>query len=165
MKPEIRTATPRDICFVAANIRDQDRREIEASAVLSSMTEAAMLSWYSSQGFCWTVWLDGQPHAAFGVGYGSALQPHIRSAWAWGTDRFKRCVPAISRFCVKEWPSRLIGEGVTRVEVRSLKDHDIAHRWLAGLRAKREAVMENYGVHGEAFELWAWLAEDWQDVL
>lgn len=163
VKVEIRPGTPRDLCFVASNMREWDRREVSATAVLESMTEAAMLSWHvSGPDWCWTAWLDGQPHAAFGVSVGSHYQPHIRGAWAWGTDRFRRCVPAITRFCVNDWPDRLIGEGVWRVEIRSMKGHDIAHRWLSGLRARREGEMTNYGVHGETFELWAWLKEDWR---
>jgi hypothetical protein len=163
---EIRPGTPRDLCFIAANLRDQDRQEIAASALIESMTEAAMLSWYSSgPDWCWTAWLDEQPQAAFGISAVRNWQPHMRSAWAWGTARFKRCAPAITRFCVREWPQSLIESGVTRVEIRSLKGHDLAHRWLSGLRARREAELVNYGVHGETFELWAWLKEDWHDVL
>ncbi len=166
MQVEIRPGTLRDLCFIAANIRDQDRREIEATALVSSMTEAAFLSWHTSgPEWSWTVWLGDQPHGAFGVSYISPMQPHLRSAWAWGTNRFKRCVPAITRFCLAEWPARLIGEGVTRVEIRSLKDHDIAHRWLKGMGARHEGLMTGYGTQGEDFELWALLKEDFSDVL
>ena len=163
MKPEIRPGNPRDLCWIAANLRAEDRREIFASALLESATEAAMLSWYSSgPEWCWTVWLEDQPQAAFGISYAGPMQPHLRSAWAWGTERFKRCAPAITRFCKAEWPQRLIAEGVTRVEIRSLKGHDIASRWLAALPARLEGEMTNYGVKGETFELWAFLKEDWQ---
>ena len=162
VKPTIRPGTPRDLCFIAANLRDEDKREIFASAVLASATEAAMLSWYSAgPDWCWTVWLDDQPQAAFGISYLSHYQPHMRSAWAWGTDRFKRCAPAITRFCKQEWPHRLIAEGVTRVEIRSLQGHDIAHRWLAALPARHEADLINFGVNGETFQQWAFLKEDW----
>lgn len=164
MSVEIRPGTLRDITFVASNLREQDRREVFATALLGSGTEAGFISFHNSPGFSWTGWLEGQPVAAFGVGQGSPWQPHIRHAWAFGTGRFKRTVPAITRFCLKEWPSRLIGEGVTRVEIRSLADHDLAHKWLSALRAHREAVMLNYGVNGETFELWAWLADDWRDA-
>lgn len=165
MRVEIRPGTLRDITYVAANLRKWDTKEIFASAALESPTQVGLLSYYGSLGWCWTAWLDGQPHAAFGVARMSDLQPHLRSAWAWGTDRFKRCAPAITRFSMKEWPSRLIGEGVTRVEIRSLKGHDIAHKWLSAIRARREGEMTNYGVNGETFELWAWLKEDWLDAL
>ena len=158
----IKQGTARDLCFVAANLRDEDRREIEASAKLESMTAAAMLSWQTSgNGWCWTAWIDDQPHAAFGLSAVSDLQPHMLSAWAWGTKRFKRCVPAITRFCLATWPEQIISHGYRRVEIRSLKDHDLAHKWLQGLRARREAEMPQYGVNGETFELWSLVLEDW----
>jgi len=164
VKPEIREGTLRDICFVAANMREEDRREGFATAVLSSATEAGVISYHTSPGWCWTAWLDGQPQGAFGIALGNPVyQPHIRHAWAYGTARFKRVAPAITRFCVENWPKRLIAEGVTRVEIRSIADHDIAHRWLSGLRAHRECEMPKYGVNGETFTLWSWRAEDWKD--
>lgn len=164
MKPEIRPGTLRDICYVASNLRDEDRREVFATAVLSSGSEAGVISFSTSPGWCWTAWLDGQPVAAFGVALGNPVyQPHIRHGWAYGTDKFKRAVPAITRFCVREWPARLIAEGVRRVEVRSIADHDVAHKWLTAIRAHRECEMPGYGVNGEAFTLWSWRAEDWSD--
>jgi hypothetical protein len=93
------------------------------------------------------------------------MQPHMRSAWAWGTDKFKRCVPAMTRFARGHWPAALINGGVTRVEIRSLKGHDLAHKWLTGIRARRECELTSYGVNGETFELWAFLKEDWHHVL
>jgi len=79
-----------------------------------------------------------------------------------GDRQVKRCAPAITRFCKQEWPQRLIGEGVTRVEIRSLDGHDIAHRWLAALPARHEADLINFGVNGETFQQWAFLADDWR---
>lgn len=166
VKVEIKAGTLRDICFVAANLREQDKREIFATARLDSGTQAGAASYLSSPNWCWTAWLYGQPVAAFGVSIGNYIyQPHLRYAWAYGTNKFKRATPAITRFCIQEWPERLIAEGVTRVEIRSLADHDLAHKWLSAIKARKEADMPNYGVNGETFELWAWLKEDWQDVL
>lgn len=124
-----------------------------------------MLSWYlSGPDWCWTAWLDGQPRAAFGISALSDRQPHMRTAWAWGTDRFRRCVPEITRH-MRTWPARLYADGVTRVEVRSLKDHDLAHIWLSGLGARRECEMPGYGVNGETFELWSFARKDYENVL
>ncbi len=135
-------------------------------AVLDGVSQAGAVSYLTSPDFCWTAWIEGQPVAAFGVTQGNPqYQPHIRYAWAYGTDKFKRAAPAITRFCIQEWPKRLIAEGATRVEIRSLADHDLAHKWLKSIRAKHEADMPNYGVNGETFQLWAWLKEDWEDVL
>lgn len=152
----------RDITYCAANLREQDRREILATAALDCASQAGWLSWaVSGPEWCWTAQIGGQPVAAFGIGQGNPFQPHMRTAWAFGTDRLKRAVPAITRFCKAEWPNRLIPIGVTRVEIRSLADHDLAHRWLASIGCRREALMTNYGTRGENFELWAFIAEDW----
>lgn len=166
MKPEIRPGVLRDICFVASNLRDEDKREVFASARLQSGTEAGAISFLSSPDWCWTAWLGDQPVAAFGVGLGNPVhQPHIRHGWLFGREGTRRCIPAITRFCVQEWPKRLISEGVTRVEVRSIDGHDIAQKWLLASRARYEGRMTGYGTDGEDFHLFAWLAEDWSDSI
>jgi len=149
-------ATLRDIAYVTANLRPQDRREIRASANLASTVEAAVISFETSRDWCWTAQVAGQPVAAFGTAATSPLTPHIRTAWAFGTKRFHRAVPAIGRMALAEWPQRLAGEGVRRLEVRSFAGHDIAHRWLARLGARLEGTLVQYGTGGEDFELWSW---------
>lgn len=162
MTVEIRPGTLRDICFIASNLRPEDRREVMASAQLANGTHAGLVAWHSSSPeWCWTVWLNDEPHAAFGISEMGPLLPHMRSAWAWGTTKFKRCAPAITRFAKADWPERLIAAGVTRVEIRSIEGHDLAHKWLAALPARLEGRMTGYGVNGETFELWAFLKSDW----
>lgn len=155
----------RDATFIAANMRDADRREVLATANLGSLTEAAALCVLGSHEHAWCAYLNGEPVGCFGVAYGSPMQPHIRSAWAWGTKRFKRVVPAISRFAHRHWPSLLIGQGVNRVEIRSIEGHDIAHKWLGYMGARLECELRNYGTGGETFLLWSLLKEDWNNVL
>lgn len=161
----IKPATLRDVCFIAANMRDQDRQEVMATALVQSMTQAGAMSFYSSQDWCWTAWLDDQPVGAFGISYGNPFQPHIRQAWAFGTKRFKRSVPEITRFIRANWFDALIAEGVTRVECRSMLGHDIAHRWLTALGAHPECEMRNYGTGGQTFIQWVWIKEDFEHVL
>jgi hypothetical protein len=157
---ELIASTPRDITIVAANMREWDRREFEASARTpafagaSSMTEAALICHYGSIPWARVALVDGEPVAAFGAA-GSAYQPQLRLAWAFGTERFRRAVPAISRE-VESWKPLLVAEGVHRIEARALVGHDLAGRWMRGLGARREAVLERYGIGGEDFELWAW---------
>ena len=153
----------RDITYVAANMRERDREEVLATAALDCASPAGWLSWaVSGPDWCWTAQIDGQPVGAFGIGQGTPLQPHIRTAWAFGTDRFKRVVPVISRFCRENWPEMLISVGVTRVEIRSLASHDIAARWLKSMGARQEALMTGYGVNSEDFVLWALLKKDFE---
>lgn len=155
---ELIPSTPRDITIVAVGMRDWDRREFEASADYRSITDAALLCHYGSYPYAGIALLDGEPVAAFGA-FGNPLMPQLRNAWAFGTDRFRRVVPALSRE-VNSWKPLLVAEGVHRIEARCLADHDLAGRWMAGLGARREAVMKRYGRGGEDFELWAWTAEN-----
>ncbi len=152
----IAPATLRDVAYVTANLRPRDRTEILASADLTSGVEAAVIAVETSRQFSWTAIVSGQPVAAFGVAETTPLTPHIRTAWAFGTNRFRRAVPAISRFASTHWPARLTSQGVRRLEVRALADHDIAHHWLIGLGAAFEGTLNNYGTAGETFRLYAW---------
>ena len=154
MKVEIRPATLRDCTFVAANMRDQDHRELTAILDESRVSLGA-LCFLSAPDTSWCAWLDGSPIAAFGFSPG--VMPHTCwSAWAYGTKRMRRAIPAISRHGQRVVAPMLIDRGVLRVEVRSIADHDIAHQWLAGLGAAPECRLEDYGLNGETFILYAW---------
>ena len=161
---EIIPGTLRDICYIAANLREDDRREIMATAQMASPTVAAVLSYEGSFGTSWVALYDGVPSAAFGFTSPRPLQPHIAGIWAFGTKRFKRCVPAMTRLCLNEWPIMARTLEIRRMEVRSLASHDIAHRWLSAIGARREGLMRGYGINGEDFELWAFLIEDFDHV-
>lgn len=154
---ELIPSTPRDITIVAANMREWDRTELEASAT-GTMTERALFCHYTSMPWACVALLNGEPVAAFGLA-GTPLQPQLKVAWAFGTDRFRRVVPAISREA-NSWFPHLIAEGVHRIEARALVGHDLAGQWMAGFGAKNEGVMRRYGRNGEDFELWAWTAEN-----
>lgn len=156
---EIIPGTLRDITYVAANMRAEDRREIFATALLENATQVGCLSHATSPGWSWVALVDGNPEAAFGLGQGSPIQPHIRHAWAYGTNKFRRCIPAMTRFMKEHWPAWLKEDGVTRVECRSIHDHDIAHRWLIAGGATHEGTLRRYGVNGEDFDLFAFILE------
>ena len=154
---EIIPSTPRDISIVGMNMRAADRAEFEASAEYPSLAQAAVFCHHVSDRWSAVVLLRGEPVAAYGAA-GSSLTPHLRSAWAFGTDKFKRAVPWITRE-VERWKPMLIEAGVHRVEARSLAGHDIAGLWLNGLGCAKEGVLRRAGRRGEDFDLWAWAPE------
>lgn len=154
MTVEIIPSNPRDISIVGANMREWDRREFMATAGDRSMSDAALLCHYASNGFSWVALLDGEPVGAIGVVSGGLIK-HLGSAWAFGTPRFRRALPALSRLA-RQFPGWLVADGVRRVEARCLKDHDLAGQWMASLGARKECDLECYGAGGETFELWAW---------
>ena len=151
----IRPATMRDITYIGANLREDDRRELKASCALDSYTAIAGLSLQVSGEWAWCSWYKDQPIAAFGVAPGSFINPHVWSAWAFGTDRFKRAVPEITRFMLAQ-QKQIRQAGCRRLEVRSLCGHDIASKWLLAMGANHEGVLRKWGAGGEDFNLWAW---------
>ena len=159
---DIRPATMRDVSFLAANMREQDWREVHASAPTDDKAEAGILCHMASR-FAWTVWIKGDPVCAFG--FAQMGLPWLWSAWAFGTDRIKRAIPAVTRFGRETASRMLLDAGARRCEIRSIADHDLAHRWLQGLGAHRECELPEYGRNGETFVLYSWTIEDWKHVL
>lgn len=158
MSVEIFPATLRDICFVAGNLRPADRREITAMLPADTHLTAFAAHLFSiSAPHAYIADVAGTPAGAFGAttvpGY------NVGQAWAFGTNRFKRAVPAITRYMMNTLGPQLVEQGVTRVEVRSIEGHDLAHRWLTSLGARAECAMDSYGMSGETFLLYAWTAD------
>lgn len=148
---DIRPATLRDMTFVSANMRDQDRREI-CAVIEESDTAIGTMLFASSQGLAWCGWLDGQPVAAFGV---SRLYAGLGGGWAYLTPRGVRIVPAITRFMMRHVKRHLIAEGFRRIEVRTAIDHDVSHAWLERLGFAREGIAVDYGCDGLDFVTYA----------
>ncbi|MHA7777394.1 hypothetical protein [Roseibium sp. M-1] len=145
----------RDASFIAANMRGEDFREIaclwedwDTRALGVCALETAV------PGMVWSVWYDGQPAAAYGFSHASAFDPDHWQAWAFGTDRFRRCVPLITRHLRDLRP--VLERDCRRLQVISQKDHDIAHRWIRTLGGALEGVLKSYGRGGEDFCLYAW---------
>jgi hypothetical protein len=154
----IRNATVRDACFVAANMRPQDWREI--SALIGDVPRRDAACWMlassrrpSGRTYAWQVEEDGQPIACFGFSY---VYEHVASAWSYGTNRMCRAIVPITGWSQVYLPMLFEVERQQRVEVRTIVDHDISHRWLNRVGAKEECFLPSYGRNGEPFVLYAW---------
>lgn len=147
----IRPATLRDMTFVSANMRDQDRREIKA-VIEESDTAIGYMLFALSPGLAWCGFLDDQPVAAFGV---SRLYAGLGGGWAYMSPRGVRLVPAITRFALRQVKRQLIAEGFRRIEVRTAIDHDISHRWLERMGFAKEGIAVDYGTDGLDFVTYA----------
>jgi hypothetical protein len=153
---QIRALCVRDASYIAANMRRQDYREI---ACLWETWDSRMLGLCALEtavpGMVWSIHTGGQPAAAFGFSRASAFDPEHWQAWAFGTDRFRRCVPAITRHFRVLRPQ--IERDCRRLQVMTLKDHDIAHGWIEALGGQREGLLRCYGRGGEDFYVYAWV--------
>lgn len=154
MTVEILDPTLRDMTYIGANLRDEDRRETLCQLPAGMMGSSALAGIYNTltPGWDWIAYLNGQPAAAFGF---QPMTTPVWQAWALGTRAMTRVIPAITRWCWSQ-EQRLIDAGVRRVEARSIEGHDQAHRWLERLGCSRVCALPDHGRDGELFYLYAW---------
>lgn len=146
----ITEANLRDMSYICANMREQDRREIHA--VIDE--PPAVIAWMlheSSPSFRWVAYYDGQPVCAFGV---STLFAGVGSGWAYGTKDMAKVMRRVTFFCQRS-ASRRAAAVFRRIEVRTSVDHDLSGRWLASLGFRQEGIADDYGRGGMAFVTYA----------
>lgn len=145
----------RDLSYIAANLRPEDRAEV--SCQLDSWTPAH-LALTAMQGFAYVAELDGNPEAGFGA---AEARSGLWIAWSWGTRRMRRCVPLITQFFFEVLGQTVASRGAWRVEARALASNDMALRWLHRLGATERCRLPAYGKNGEDFILFDWTRETW----
>ncbi|MER9449652.1 hypothetical protein [Mesorhizobium sp. M0254] len=151
-------ATLRDLSYIAANLRPEDRAEIDCqldhwSPVLLALT--------ALQGFAYVAELDSNPEAGFGA---AEQRSGLWIAWSWGTRRVKRCVPGITAHFHAVLACQVAARGAWRVEARALAANHLALRWLGRLGATQRCRLLGYGRNGEDFFLYDWTREGWNHV-
>ncbi|MER9925015.1 hypothetical protein NKJ84_19105 [Mesorhizobium sp. M0048] len=143
-------ATLRDLSYIAANLRPEDRAEIDCQL---DNWSPALLALTALQGFAYVAELDGNPEAGFGA---AEQRSGLWIAWSWGTRRMRRCVPAITEFFHAVLGPEVAARGAWRVEARALAANGLALRWLARLGATQRCRLPGYGRNGEDFLLYDW---------
>jgi hypothetical protein len=148
----------RDLSYIAANLRPQDRAEIDCQVPDWHPVHLALSA---LQGQAYIVEVDGNPEAAFGAG---EKRKGLWVAWSWGTPRIKRAVPYISRFIRDVMGPDILAKGANRVEAFAMAGNGLAERWLTDLGATRRCDLPDYGINGEPFILFDWTRESWANV-
>jgi len=151
-------ATLRDLSYIAANLRPEDRAEIDCQL---DHWSPALLALTALQGFAHVAELDGNPEAGFGA---AEQRGGLWIAWSWGTRRMKRCVPGTTRFFHDVLARQVAARGAWRVEARALAENELALRWLDRLGATQRCRLPAYGRNGEDFFLYDWTRESWNHV-
>lgn len=151
---EICEPTLFDMTYIGAHLRPEDYRETMCQVppgTLGSQALAGVMDGLAP-GWNWVARIGDQPVAAFGF---QPMTTPVWAAWALGTRRMVRVIPAITRWC---WAheQKLIDAGVRRVEARTIEGHDQAHRWLERLGCQRVCDLPDHGHNGELFHLYAW---------
>jgi hypothetical protein len=149
----------RDLSYIAANLRPEDKAEIDCQ--FDAWTPF-MLAAHAMYGFAYVVEIDGNPEAAFGA---AEHRSGLWVAWSWGTDRMRRCVPRITQFFYAALGPDVAARCAYRVEARALASNDLALRWLRRLGATERCRLPAYGKNGEDFILWDWTRENWHQAI
>jgi len=151
-------ACERDLSWVAVHMRAEDRREVYPLRDYSDPVSLS-LELMMTPGIRMCALEGGQPIAAWGAAHVTSF---YWAAWAFGTDRFRRAVPLIS-WHIREVIFDVAWEtGVQRVEIRTISDHDIAHRWLESLGCVRECDLPSLGRDGQCYTQYAWRRSDYR---
>lgn len=140
---EIKTATEKDVLFVAERLRKADREEVRAMGV--TPREALLFSWQLSD-YAWAGYLEGEPAMIFGCG--KALNASVAEVWALGTDactKAPREMLLYGRECV-----RMILDIYPELQNFCDARYTKAHRWLKKL-GFQVSEPEPHGVKGEKF--------------
>ncbi|WP_289035998.1 hypothetical protein [uncultured Roseibium sp.] len=150
----------RDASYIAANMRPADIAEI---GCLWERFDPRVLgvcaATHSVPGFAWSIRDNkGQPIAAYGMSYAAPFDPEHWQAWAFGTDRFRRVAPLMTRHL--QSIRDVIETNCRRLQVITHVEHDLSHEWLRKLGAKREGLLKAYGRNREDFEIYAWVRQE-----
>lgn len=152
---EIIPASFRDLSYIAAHIRPEDREEVECQTGPLHYVDLAAMHYRDNAN---VALVNGNPEAAFGAS--RIAGDHYWTAWMWGTKRIRRAVPAIGHYVRNTMIPELLDRGAMRVEARALATHHSAQRWLEAMGATRRCDLPCFGMNGESFVLYDWTRDE-----
>lgn len=146
-----------DVLYITHHLREWDRKELFATRFDDDPDRLAMdvMGW----GPYWWVAggeVDGREKAIAVVG-ATQTWPGMWSVGMFATDDFPKIGLPLTRFVKRVMIPLIVQQGIRRGECRSIEGHDMAHRWLEVLGAKRQGEpLKGYGKGGETFFTYAW---------
>lgn len=158
MAIEITSADRGMIRAVLASLREADALEMAAcNTDLNRLPDVLMR--HKAFAFCA---YDDQlgPVAIWGM---VQSRPGVGAGFAFGTEHWGLALRPMLRQIRGFVLPFLCQAGIHRVEAAALADRTDVARFMALIGAEAEAVMRGYGVGGENFILYRWLADDYRD--
>ena len=149
-----RSPTLADIERVAMKMREDDRREIYnviPGDYANPFALSKFLKGVLDRGNfgCCACLDENTPVCVLGW---TELHPGVMEAWAFATDDFSKLSTPLTKFVRQQLrPSLLSNLGIHRMQAISRHDHVQAHRWLAVLGFRQEAVLKHYGRDGSDY--------------
>jgi len=160
----ITPVAPDPLQYILANLRPEDKEEIEAvrGVGFDSMKLALQFCQLALTLDGWIFWREdtGEPSAVLGA---YAMTPAVAGCWAFGTPSWDRVVRGVTRHARRVMVPALLKAGFHRAECRALAKREDTRIWLASLGWKAEAALSEFGIRHEDFTLFAWLADEQTD--
>jgi hypothetical protein len=155
----IAPATVDMVYLVAADMRDEDFREISATRNTIDKEELArqMALNCSKRGEKLYAVGDETPIAIVGV---LPLWPGVWSATMFATDELDKIGKELTKFAYKVIMPSVFRANPNRIECRSIDGHTKAQKWIEFMGLKYENTNRNFGKNGEDFHTYAWVAGD-----
>ena len=155
---------PDPLQYILANLRSEDREEIEAVRGVGFDTFKLALQFCQLAATCegWIFWRGdtGEPSAVLGA---YAMTPTCAGCWAFGTSSWPNVVRGVTRQARRVMVPALLQAGFHRAECRALAKREDTRLWLTSLGWRAEAVLSEFGARREDFTLFAWLADEQSD--
>lgn len=136
--------------YVALRMRALDVEEIFATRWADDRVDLAHAA-AARAPLAWAAGLDGGPIACIG-----AVQcwPGVWEAWMYATDDFDKIGKRLTRFAHRAIIPAVRAAGGHRLQAHSMEGHTVAHRWLDGFGAVREATLRAFGRGGQDFHVY-----------
>lgn len=154
--PDLPTITPAAARHIVHNLRDADRRELDA--VNPDMNTVRLVNKIMAlEAFTFFAKVNDTPAALIG---GWPLWPGVWQVFAFGTDDFERVAPTLTKFALRFMVPAITNAGGHRAQCESIEGHDRAHRWLEHMGYENEGPMRKFGRNGETFYRFARVTGD-----
>ena len=156
---------PDPLQYILANLRPEDREEIEAVRGVGFDTLRLALQFCQLAATCEGLDLLARRHrrtlrGAWGLRDDALL---VAGCWAFGTSSWPNVVRGVTRQARRVMVPALLRAGFHRAECRALAKREDTRLWLTSLGWKAEAVLSEFGSRREDFTLFAWLADEQSD--
>ncbi len=138
--------------YITERLREGDREEIYATRWDQDHVKLAADTFNAGE-FQWVAWVDGEPVASIGA---APSWPGVWIVWAYGTDRWPEAALTLTKHVRRFMIPALYRAGAQRAQCFAMQSHQVACRWLERLGARPDAVLDNYGRHGQTFVLYSW---------
>ena len=148
---EFGTATA--IEYIAAHLRNEDRKEITA---MSPADDPERFLPRKIMMFAKEVYVASREHPIAAWGY-VELWPHVGSCFAFGTDEWGLVLRHVTNHVRRYMFPRVIAAGYHRMECRALACREDVGRWVSLFGGQPEAVLRKAGKNGEDFVIYRWV--------